>query len=77
MSADDTIEEREWARMQDYIRELAAREEEIRWELATREHLRAETRRSRSRRDERWQPPPRPRLRALRRLLSWLLGGEL
>ncbi|MEM2692997.1 MAG: hypothetical protein QXW56_05845 [Nitrososphaerota archaeon] len=77
MGADDTIEEREWAVMQDHIREMAAREEEIWRELATREHLRAEMRRSGGRRDGRWQPPPRPRLRALKRLLSWLLGGEL
>jgi hypothetical protein len=82
MSSDYTIEEREWAIRQEAIREMAAREEEIRWRLAVEESLREELKRYYSRRDERWrgrrEDAFRPsRLKALKRFLSWLLGGEI
>jgi hypothetical protein len=82
MSSDDTIEEREWAIRQEAIREMIAREEAIRWELAVKESLREERKRYYSRRDERWRGRReegfRPsRLKALKRFLNWLLGGEI
>jgi len=82
MSSDDTIEEREWAIRQEAIREMVAREEAIRWELAVKESLREEWKRYHSRRDERWRGRKedafRPsRLKALKRFLNWLLGGEI
>jgi hypothetical protein len=82
MSSDDTIEEREWAIRQEAIREMVAREEEIRWRLAVEESLREERKRYYSRRDERWrgrrEDAFRPsRLKALKRFLNWLLGGEI
>jgi hypothetical protein len=82
MSSDDTIEEREWAIRQEAIREMVAREEAIRWELAVEESLREERKRYYSRRDERWRYSKeevfRPsRLKALKRFLNWLLGGEI
>jgi hypothetical protein len=82
MSSDDTIEEREWATRQEAIREMVAREEEIRWRLAVEESLRKERKNYYSRRDERWrgrrEDAFRPsRLKALKRFLNWLLGGEI
>ena len=82
MSSDDTIEEREWAIRQEAIREMAAREEEIRWRLAVEESLREERKRYYSRRDERWRGRREEafspsRLKALKRFLNWLLGGEI
>jgi hypothetical protein len=82
MSSDDTIEEREWAIRQEAIREMVAREEAIRWELAVKESLREERKRYYGRRDDRWrgrrEEAFRPsRLKALKRFLSWLLGGEI
>jgi hypothetical protein len=82
MSSDDTIEEREWAIRQEAIREMVAREEEIRWRLAVEESLREERKRYYGRRDERWrgrrEDAFRPsRLKALKRFLNWLLGGEI
>jgi len=82
MSSDDTIEEREWAIRQEAIREMVAREEAIRWELAVKESLREERKKYYSRRDERWRGRKedafRPsRLKALKRFLNWLLGGEI
>lgn len=77
MSVDDSIEEREWAVMQEYIREMAAREEAIRRELAVREYLREEERKRRERRKDPRDAPSPPSLRWLRRFLSWLLGGEI
>jgi hypothetical protein len=80
VSSDDTIEEREWAISQEAIRETVAREEEIRWELAVEESMREE--RKNYRRDDRWrgrrEEAFRPsRLKALKRFLNWLLGGEI
>jgi hypothetical protein len=82
MSSDDTIEEREWAIRQEAIREMIAREEEIRWRLAVEESLREERKRYYSRRNDRWrgrrEEAFRPsRLKALKRFLNWLLGGEI
>jgi hypothetical protein len=82
MSSDDTIEEREWAIRQEAIREMVAREEEIRWRLAVEESMREERKRYYSRRDERWrgrrEEAFKPsRLKALKRFLNWLLGGEI
>jgi hypothetical protein len=82
MSSDDTIEEREWAIRQEAIREMVAREEAIRWELAVKESLREERKRYYGRRDDRWrgrrEEAFRPsRLKALKRFLNWLLGGEI
>jgi hypothetical protein len=82
MSSDDTIEEREWAIRQEAIREMVAREEEIRWRLAVEESLRKERERYYSIRDEGWRGRKeeafRPsRLKALKRFLNWLLGGEI
>jgi hypothetical protein len=82
MSSDDTIEEREWAIRQEAIREMIAREEEIRWRLAVEESLREERKRYYNRRDERWrgrrEDAFKPsRLKALKRFLNWLLGGEI
>jgi hypothetical protein len=81
VSSDDTIEEREWAIRQEAIREEAAREEAIRRELAVEESLKEERKRYYSRRDERWRYSKeeafRPsKLKALKRFLNWLLGGE-
>jgi hypothetical protein len=82
MSSDDTIEEKEWAIRQEAIREMIAREEAIRWEMAVKESLREERKRYYSRRDDRWRGRKeetfRPsRLKALKRFLNWLLGGEI
>jgi hypothetical protein len=82
MSSDETIEEREWAIRQEAIREMVAREEAIRWELAVKESLKEERKRYYGRRDERWrgrrEDAFRPsRLKALKRFLNWLLGGEI
>jgi hypothetical protein len=82
MSSDDTIEEREWTIRQEAIREMVAREEAIRWELAVKESLREERKRYYSIRDDRWRGRRkdafRPsRLKALKRFLNWLLGGEI
>jgi hypothetical protein len=82
MSSDDTIEEREWAIRQEAIREMVAREEEIRWRLAVEESLKEERKKYYSRRDDKWlgrkEEAFRPsRLKALKRFLNWLLGGEI
>jgi hypothetical protein len=82
VSSDDTIEEREWVIRQEAIKEMIAREEEIRWRLAVEESLREERKRYYGRRDERWrgrrEEAFRPsRLKALKRFLNWLLGGEI
>jgi hypothetical protein len=81
MSSDDTIEEREWAIRQEAIREMVAREEEIKWKLAVEESLREEWKR-RHRKDDRWlvrreDALRSSRFRTLKRFLDWLLGGEI
>jgi hypothetical protein len=79
MSSDESIEEREWA----VGYEAAVREDALRWELlreeAVREAARSEEYRRQASRRRRAADPYRGRgiSRALKRLLRWIVWGEV